>query len=394
MRLKNLIKNTLCVFSIAMLFSTQSFSQLFCELGPRDNFYPNGKNDEYSGLAYHIEREIFFMPVDDPIQNVVENNIHFKGYTINSGDFNVALSDPNALANKKDFEGLTYLEKDYFVVVEEKENKVYFLEYKEDGSNNPIFEVLSGHQTGIPSAEPNDGLEGVSYDPHTKRLYVVREKFDVRLFSIPITLPNSGFLGDIDEQQISSVALPANEEPSGLFHLGKVYPSSSDLSNNLLVVDDQSFKIFEYELELDSDNNLVDNLLNPLNPVRKVDIRFEPKPEGVVVYNNTLYIASEDEGGGLSSYTINPSAALCNTDCTKGKIKVWNAEICTCELNSNAGCTNSKACNFDELATIDDCSCLYKKAICDDGNDKTINDRINENCKCKGIQSCQCQHAN
>lgn len=368
-----------------MLFSTLSFSQLFCELGPRDNFLKNVGDLEYSGLAYHIEREIFFMPLDDP-----KNGIHFIGYNIQENNqFNIEFSDPESLITKKDFEGLTYLEKDYFVLLEEKENKVYFLEYIVRNSGNPFFEVLSGHETGIEQAsrDAKDGLEGISYDPHTKRLYVVREKEDVRLFSIPITLPNAGFSGSINEQQKCSVALPLNIEPSGLFHLGKVFPVSNHLSNNLLVIDDKLLKIREYKLVLDTINNLLS-----IEPKAQIDILTDPKPEGIAVYNNNIYIASEKTTGGLSSYAINPSAAFCNTDSTQGQIEVWDMTNCMCEPAPNAGCTDSKACNYDASATMDDCSCLYQNAVCDDGNDKTINDRIDENCNCKGIPSCQCQH--
>jgi len=400
MSVKNLIKNTLGVFCIIILFSIQSFSQIFCDLGVRNNFYKNDNLDEYSGLAYHIDREIFIMPVDDPIDHPTINNIHFKGYKMNAVEnaFNITILNPGTLTStdltSTDFEGLTYLKEDYFVLLEERENKVYFIQYNEPITGNPYFEVLSGHETGIPqaSSDSDDGLEGVTYDPHTNLLYLVREHSDVKLFSIPITLPNSSFPGGIDEQQKSSVFLHVDDKPSGLFHLGKIYPSDNDLSNNLVIVMGGKYEqILEYKVELDSDNNLNANSLNLL---RKKDISVEPKPEGVVVYNNILYIASEDLDGGLSSYVINPNAAFCNTDCAQGEIEDWNAETCACEPELNAGCTDSDACNFDESAVIDDCSCLYKNTVCDDGNDKTTNDRINGDCNCKGISSCHCQHSN
>lgn len=393
MTLKNLIKHTIGVFSITMLLSMQSFSQTICKLGARNNFHQNANKDEYSGLAYHVERGLFFMPVDDPIIG----NIHFKGYDVQkSAAFNVALLDPDLSLSKKDFEGLTYLEGNYFVLLEEKESKIYFIQYMESGSGNPFFEVLSGHETGIAQStiDTKDGLEGISYDPHSYRLYVVREHSDVRLFSIPITLPSSGFLGSINEQQKSSTALPFNVEPSGLFHLGKVFPSDHDSSNNLLVLDDKQENILEYKLELDSGGNLLEN--SP-KLVRVVNIPAEPKPEGIAVYNSKLYIASEKKSGGLSSYIINPGSAICNTDCSQGEIETWNAITCSCESAANnpkAGCTEINACNFDEKATIDDCSCVYENAVCDDGKDHTINDRIDENCNCKGVPTCQCEHVN
>ena len=55
-----------------------------------------------------------------------------------------------------------------------------------------------------------------------------------------------------------------------------------------------------------------------------------------------------------------------------------------CDELEVAGCTNPDACNYDELATEDDESCILVGDACDDGNDETINDTIDENCDCVG----------
>lgn len=396
MKLKNFARNTISVICISILFSTLCFSQFFCDLDNRNNLLPNTNSFEYSGLAFHPERGIFIMPLDDPING----NIYFKGYNISAGgnsSFNIAILNAGLLT-KDDLEGLTYLNEDYFVLVEEKENKIYFLKYNQQGSGNPYFEILSGHNTGIPLARNNkDGLEGITYDPHTNQLYVIREHSEIELFNIPITLPTSGFQGDISEHQIGSVILPIDEDEngdkdaSGLFHLGKVFPVTNDMSKNILIVSHVLNKIMEFKLILDSNNNLNSN---SLVLAKEMQIPNEPQPEGIAVYDNKIFIASEKAGGGLSSYAVNPTAVPCNTDCTKGEIEVWNPVSCNCEPLPTAGCTDSNACNFDESATVDDCSCVYKYSRCDDGNEATINDIINENCICKGIPACQCQNVN
>lgn len=48
-----------------------------------------------------------------------------------------------------------------------------------------------------------------------------------------------------------------------------------------------------------------------------------------------------------------------------------------------SGCTDSAACNFDSSATSDDGSCVFEGDSCDDGNSNTINDVI-VNCECVG----------
>jgi uncharacterized protein (TIGR02145 family) len=52
---------------------------------------------------------------------------------------------------------------------------------------------------------------------------------------------------------------------------------------------------------------------------------------------------------------------------------------------SVAGCTNAQACNYNASATEDDGSCLYQNATCDDGNANTMNDAIDGNCTCSGV---------
>ena len=55
-----------------------------------------------------------------------------------------------------------------------------------------------------------------------------------------------------------------------------------------------------------------------------------------------------------------------------------------CDELEVAGCTNLDACNYDELATDDDGSCILIGDACDDGDENTINDTIDENCDCVG----------
>ena len=54
------------------------------------------------------------------------------------------------------------------------------------------------------------------------------------------------------------------------------------------------------------------------------------------------------------------------------------------------GCTIDQACNFNPDATTDDGSCLFIGEPCDDGDDATTNDIVDENCSCAGeiIEGC------
>ena len=60
-------------------------------------------------------------------------------------------------------------------------------------------------------------------------------------------------------------------------------------------------------------------------------------------------------------------------------------DSCTCvgELIM-LGCMDSLACNFDMDANTDDESCTYPGEACDDMDDMTINDMVNDSCACVG----------
>ena len=48
------------------------------------------------------------------------------------------------------------------------------------------------------------------------------------------------------------------------------------------------------------------------------------------------------------------------------------------------GCTDDTACNFNPIAELDDDSCAYPGAACDDGNSNTTNDVYSSDCSCSG----------
>ena len=55
-----------------------------------------------------------------------------------------------------------------------------------------------------------------------------------------------------------------------------------------------------------------------------------------------------------------------------------------CDELEVAGCTDEAACNYNELATDDDDSCLIIGESCDDGDPNTINDVVTADCECAG----------
>lgn len=66
-----------------------------------------------------------------------------------------------------------------------------------------------------------------------------------------------------------------------------------------------------------------------------------------------------------------------NPETTNGRLD----ENCACVVK---GCTDPKACNFNSEATKDDGTCIFPIKTCDDGNPLTINDRLDDECECVG----------
>lgn len=346
-----------------IFFSTTTFAQFICDVEQNRNWFYQVEFDddeEFSGLAYHPQLKILFMPLDQPIcatdpnignkaictekrtdctedaqnENCNETSIYMKAFNLKEKTaFNVLFSKATEdLLTDCDFEGITHLKEDYFALLEEDENKIYFLQYK---PNEQQFEVLSGHKTGIAPIEgllANDpcftyGLAGITYNPNTGRIYVVEEEKREShrgplLYSVPIVLPGEqlpdGSIsnGIVNESFLnSSVSLGYIKNmprTTGLSHLGKIYPVNHPLANHILVsfFATSSFpvtrKIVEFKISLDSNNDLAESLLPKIeldfNKVKTINGEVEPKPEGIVVAENTIYAVSE--WYGLSSYNI------------------------------------------------------------------------------------------
>ena len=49
------------------------------------------------------------------------------------------------------------------------------------------------------------------------------------------------------------------------------------------------------------------------------------------------------------------------------------------------GCTDENACNYNEEANMDNGTCMMTGEVCNDGDDETVFDALDENCDCVGI---------
>ena len=59
--------------------------------------------------------------------------------------------------------------------------------------------------------------------------------------------------------------------------------------------------------------------------------------------------------------------------------------ICAGTPIQGMGCMDATACNYDPTATIDDGTCTFPGDICNDNNPFTVNDALQTDCSCEGI---------
>jgi hypothetical protein len=82
----------------------------------------------------------------------------------------------------------------------------------------------------------------------------------------------------------------------------------------------------------------------------------------------------------------NGTCLYLNALCDDGHANTINDVItpaCLCQ-GQLLGCTNPQACNYNAAANVDDGSCLLQGTTCDDGYANTVNDVINGSCVCAG----------
>lgn len=305
-------------------------AQFICNLGNKDNIIGNSSEYEYSALAYHPTLELFFLALDDPIDS--NPDTYIRGYNPNyNEDFDVALIGNY---NNPDFEGLTYLEEDYFALIDESSRRLYFLEYDND-FQNPKFTIINTQFLANIQLNDGDGLEGLTYHSDINTLYAVRET-DYRLYSIPIELSNNSLT--VKQNEITNVQLPASLFgggcASGIYHLSKNYSTNHPLANNILVISHELSKVFEFELTLGVDNKLTSNSLDFIS---EATLNQQPQAEGIVVVDSHIYIASEELGGGLSRYAVKSV----NDNCDDGDPNTINDmfdEFCNCTGTAEPAC--------------------------------------------------------
>jgi hypothetical protein len=150
------------------------------------------------------------------------------------------------------------------------------------------------------------------------------------------------------------------------------------------------------DLELDSETyNRVDiTLKNPTtsgNPNARLFIYPSASNDAICYYNIPVDTEMED----YSTYTVEldgtPSDGTLEGSIARfglrGPWGVANMDTIwwqTMIVYSSFGCIDPDACNFNEMASDDDGSCIIVGDPCDDGDANTVNDVYTDDCDCVG----------
>ncbi|MDR1647398.1 MAG: SdiA-regulated domain-containing protein [Zoogloeaceae bacterium] len=222
-----------------------------------------------SGLTYDDRTQTLYLAVNNPAE-IVELTTEGR------------LLRRIQVRGVEDLEGLTHIQDDQFVLIDERRQRLYRISIppettQVDMTNAPWMELgilLNG----------NLGFEGVSWNSHLGLLFVAKEKSPLRIFSIKGFLPNvqanNPLNLEIREWQLKVDPRRFLRDLSSL--------SLHDRTGHLLVLSDESKMLAEYSKAGD----LVS--MAPLWRGWHGLARAIPQAEGVTVDpQGTLYIVSE-----------------------------------------------------------------------------------------------------
>jgi uncharacterized protein YjiK len=227
-----------------------------------------GVDRNASGLTFNEQTQTLFAVINQPAQ-IIEL------------DTSGRLLRTIAVDGATDLEGIAHVRDQVFVLVDEREHQIYRIEL-DAGTDRLSLDGAARLGIGL-DLNGNLGFEGVSWDQHGDRLFVVKEKSPLRVLVIsglPQLYAGDGFDLQIREWKAATASSLFMTDLSSLtFH---------EPSGNLLLLSDESAIIVEYA----GDGQPVSML--PLWPGVHGLKRRVPQAEGLAVGSDgSLYLLSE-----------------------------------------------------------------------------------------------------
>lgn len=236
-------------------------------------------NDDLSGITYNpLTNTLFAVTNGGNLGSVFEAiyEISLNGNIINT--FNLADADDLlGTPHFDDTEGIVHLYARTFAVVEEKRGRIAILDLPTTSADIYYSDADIIQLPGTWSNAVNNGLEGISYNPLTNQLHVVKESNLKKYYTIdmPTVFPANN--PTLTERDLTVMNI---QEATGAHYMGLTSAfAGTGVANNRLIVDEAGMKL----VEVDVDYQIISEI--PL-PARKY--------EGVTMDNNgTIYLTQE-----------------------------------------------------------------------------------------------------
>lgn len=191
-----------------------------------------------------------------------------------------------------DYEGLSYLYEDYFVIVEEKNDQLLFLNFKYNNTNNltAVEHIYTYNFNNRFITGTNDGWEGITYNPVENKIYLIKETYPPSIYEGQCTKsPNFRGIINLKEPFKLSNVYSRADNISGLYHLSLNHAlSATTTGKHILILSKATNSVYEFDLtgQLISTLNINARELEPYN-------NGFFKPEGLTYNNGNLYISSD-----------------------------------------------------------------------------------------------------
>jgi len=193
-----------------------------------------------------------------------------------------------------DYEGLTYLYEDYFLMVEEQDDQLFFLNLKYQNTSNltgvELIRTYNFNNSFITGS--NQGWEGITYNPVNNKIYLVKETNPASIYEGVCTRAPY-FTGSI---QLSEPFKLKNtswkpDNVSSLYHLSlNKELSATNAGQHLLIISKADNTVYEFDLS----GKLISELSINTNQLEQFNNGFF-KPEGIAYSNGKLYLSSDSD---------------------------------------------------------------------------------------------------
>jgi len=285
---------------------------------------------ESSALTNHEQRLGDYITIDDSGTEIIS---YVNGFNSIVG---VPVNSPGS-----DFEGITYLYDDYFAIVEERLDQLTFIKFNY-GSNgilqsiNPII-TRSLNNSFISGA--NDGYEGITYNPQTKKMYLIKEYNDKMIFEFDAPqAPNFNQSINLTEPFNLEQVFWSPDDVAGLYHMSLNHAfSATPAGEHLLLLSQESNTIYEIDLN----GNLISQLPFNLSGLLGSYTNGFFQPEGITYENGIIWIASEGNNSKPAKYFgfknfgyESPYANTSNVVYSKNAINGTQLTVPTCSLEN------------------------------------------------------------